>query len=473
MPDLTAVTPDGEEITLLEEAVQGFGQSLRGGLILPFDPEYDDTRAVFNRMIDRRPAMIARCASTADVIRSVKFARAHDLLVAVRAAGHGVTGKSVCDGGLVIDLRPMKSARIDPMSSTVRAEPGLTWGELNDDLQEFGLGATGGYISITGIPGLTLGGGLGWLVRKHGLALDNLTSVDLVTAEGELLVASEEQNPDLFWGLRGGGGNFGVATSLEFKVHPVGTVLAGLLIHPIERAGDLLRLLREHVDTVPEELTWGVLLFTVPAEPPFPQQLHGVPVATVTICYAGPIEQGEEALRPIREFGPPLADVVQPMPFNIAQVAADVVWPPGFCQYWKSSYLTGLDNDAIETITRNFASVPSPKSVVVVDHNGGGAIDRVSDDETAFGHRGWTYNLLITSAWADPADSETNVEWSRSFWDEMEPFRADAIYVNYSSDEGEDLLTSAYSARTRERLVELKRKYDPTNFFRLNANIPV
>jgi len=248
-------------------------------------------------------------------------------------------------------------------------------------------------------------------------------------------------------------------------------VLAGLLIHPIERAGDVLGLLREHVDTVPDELTWGVLLFTVPDEPPFPPSLHGVPVATVTLCYAGPIEEGEEVLRPIREFGPPLADVIQPMPYNIAQVGADVVWPPGFHQYWKSSFLTDLGDDTIETITRHFASVPSPKTVVVVDHNGGGAIDRIGEDETAFGHRGWTYNLLISSAWADPADSEANVQWTRSFWDEMEPFRADAIYVNYSSDEGEDLLASAYTARTRERLVELKRKYDPTNFFRLNANI--
>ena len=473
MPNLPAVTLDGKEVSLPESAVEDFGQSLRGGLILPVDREYDDARTVFNRMIDRRPAMIARCAGAADVIRAVKFARAHDLLVAVRGAGHGVTGRSVCDGGLVIDLRPMKGAWIDPVSRTARAEPGLTWGELNDDLQVFGLGATGGYISITGIPGLTLGGGLGWLVRKHGLAMDNLASVDVVTADGELLVASDEQNPDLFWGLRGGGGNFGVATSLEFRVHPVGTVLAGLLIHPIERAGDVLRLLREHVDTVPDELTWGVLLFTVPDEPPFPPPLHGVPVAAVTLCYAGPIEEGEEVLRPIREFGPPLADVVEPMPYNIAQVGADVVWPPGFHQYWKSSFLTDLGDAAIDTITRHFASVPSPRTVVVVDHNGGGAIDRVGEDETAFGHRGWTYNLLISTAWAEPADSETNVQWTRSLWDELEPFRADAIYVNYTSDEGEDLLASAYTARTRERLVELKRKYDPTNFFRLNANIPV
>ncbi len=471
MPDLGALTTREDQETVLTEAtVEAFKAALRGKLMRPGDEGYDEARRVFNAMIDRHPALIVRCAGVADVIHSVNFARENQLLLAVRGGGHNVTGNAVCEGGMVIDLSGMKGMWIDPAARTVRAEPGLTWGELNHDLQVFGLGATGGYVSITGIPGLTLGGGLGWLVRKHGLALDNLLSVDIVTADGRLLKASLERNPDLFWGVRGGGGNFGVVTSFEFRVHPVGTVLGGLLIHPLSSARDVLRLLRENVDTVPDELTLGILLFKVPPVPFLPKEMHGTPVVAVGVCYSGSIEEGKRALKPIREFGQPLVDAIEPMPYSVAQTMADVLWLPGRHNYWKSSFLKDLSDGAIETIVDRFATVPSPQTVVLVDHNGGGAISRVGRDETAYAHRDLTYNFLISSEWTDPADSERNVRWTREFWEAMRPFMAEAVYVNYTSDEGEDVVKAAYS-HAHKRLVALKRKYDPTNLFRLNQNI--
>src|SRR5215217_5260955 len=308
---MTAPNDIRMRISLEEAAIQEFKAALRGELLRPGEDGYEDARKVFNVMIDKKPALIARCAGVADVINAVNFARTNELLVAVRGGGHSVPGHSVCDGGLVIDLSQMKGMRIDPVARTVRAEPGLTWGDLNHDLQIFGLGATGGYVSTTGISGLTLGGGLGWLVRKHGLALDNLLSVDIVTADGELLTANPTQNSDLFWGVRGGGGNFGVVTSFEFRVHPVGMVLGGLVIHPLTEAKHVLRLLKQHVEAVPDELTWGILLFSVPPVPFLPAEMHGVPVVAIAVCYAGSLEEGEKVLQPIREFGSPLADSIQ------------------------------------------------------------------------------------------------------------------------------------------------------------------
>jgi FAD/FMN-containing dehydrogenase len=271
--------------------------------------------------------------------------------------------------------------------------------------------------------------------------------------------------------VRGGGRNFGVVTSLEFRVHPVGTVLGGLLIHPLTSAKDVLRLLRQHVATAPDELTWGTLLFSVPPVPFLPEQMHGTPVAAIAVCYAGPLEEGVQVLQTLREFGPPLADLIQPIPYSVAQSMADVLFPPGHHNYWKSSFLKDLNDDAIETILTHFAAVPSPQTVVIVDHNGGGAISRSGQDETAFAHRDWTYNVLVSTTWANPADSETNIRWTRGFWEAIQPCLANAVYVNYTSDEGEDLSRAAYAVKTRARLVALKNKYDPTNLFRLNQNI--
>ena len=456
---------------LEDSVVQAFKSSLRGELLLPSDDGYDAARKIYNAMIDKRPAMIARCAGAADVITCVNFAREHHLLVSVRGGGHNVAGKAVCDDGLMIDLSRMKGIRVDPIRRTVRAEPGLTWGELNDDLQIFGLAATGAYVSTTGISGLTLGGGLGWLVRKHGLTVDNLLSADIVTADGRLLIASATENEDLFWCVRGGGGNFGIVASFEFKIHPAGTVLAGLVIHPLARAREALQFWREYEATAPEELTAAALLFNFPDDPSGPENLRGAPVVAMGGVYAGPLEAGEKALRPLRDYGPPAADIFQPMPYSAAQKMADFLWPPDFYNYWKSSFLTGCSDGAIDIMLDFFARAPSPRTVVVIEHNGDGAMSRVAEQETAVGHRTWPYNLLLTSIWSDARDSEVNIRWTREFWDAMQPFMADAVYVNYLGEEGEERIRSAYGVAKYERLVALKKKYDPTNLFRLNQNI--
>ncbi len=383
----------------LERAVDGLRASLRDELLSPGDPGYAESRRLFNAMIDKRPALIVRCAGVADVISAVEFARSHALLVAVRGGGHNVTGNALCEGGLVIDLTPMKGVWVDLDARVARVQAGLTWAEVNHDLQPFALAAAGGFVGTTGVAGLTLGGGFGWLVRKHGLACDNLRSVDLVTADGRLLTASEQEHPDLFWGLRGGGGNFGVATSFDFDIHPAGIVFAGVVIHPLERAGEAIRFWRDYAHTAPEEFTSAALLLTAPAAPFVPEQAQGAPVVGIGGVYTGPLDEAERALRPLREFGPPVVDIFQPMPYSAAQTFIDFLWPSGNLNYWKSSFLRELSDQAIETILDQFARVPSPLTSVIIEHNGDGALERVPAHATAFPHRGWTHNLLIPSLW--------------------------------------------------------------------------
>ena len=469
MADRRVVNSTGKAVE--EVSIKEFQASLRGKILRPGDDGYDADRKVFNAMIDKRPAMIAHCSGAADVIACVNFAREHEILVSVRGAGHNVAGWSLCDGGLVIDLSHMKGVRINPTARTVCVEPGVTWGEVNHDLQTFGLGATGGFIGTTGVSGLTLGGGLGWLVRKHGLALDNLLSVDVVTADGRFLTVSSAQNEDLFWGVRGGGGNFGIVTSFEFKVHPVGVVLAGLVLHPMARGKKALQFWRDYESTAPEELTASALLFNAPADLPVPEVLRKDLIVALGGVYAGSLDTGEQALRSLREFGPPAADIFQAMPYSAAQTMADFLFPNGFYNYWKSSFLKALSDSAIDTILAFFAKVPSPRTVAVIEHNGDGAMSRVGSDESAFGHRDWPYNFLVTSLWTDSVESEANIRWTRELWDAMQPFMADAVYVNYLGEEGEARVRSAYGVAKYERLADLKKKYDPTNFFRLNQNI--
>lgn len=482
MTDLNVATTTGSYVVLDDATMQAFKVSLRGKVFLPNDSGYDDARKLYNAMHDKKPAFIVQCAGVADVIAAIQLAATsrgpnEQLLTSVRGTGHNITGSAVCNGGMVIDLSHMKGLHVNVPERTVRAEPGLTWKELNHDLQAFGLQATGGYISSTGIGGLTLGGGLGWLIRKHGMACDNLLEVDVVTAKGELLKASTTQNADLFWAIRGGGGNFGIVTSFKFQVHPVERVLAGMVGHPAtveQRAKEATKSWRDFSETAPEAFSGGVALMTAPPAPFIPQELHGSAILAVAGVYCGEdLDEGKKVIRPLRECDrcPPVFDIFQPMPGKEAQSMFDASFPWGYRNYWKSSILQVVSDEAIDTVLSFFASVPSPLSVVVVEQNGHGAINRVSASETAVGHRNWSYDILICSMWTDANDDEKNIAWTREFWTAMQAFARDAVYVNYLGEEGADRIKSAYATETFERLSELKTKYDPTNFFRLNQNI--
>ena len=451
-------------------AIEKFKASLRGEVLCPGQQGYDEARRIHNAMIDRHPAIIARCAGVADVISSVKFAREHKITASVLGTGHNVAGFGLCDEGIVIDLRAMKGIHANPAARTARVQPGVTWGELNHELQAFGLAATGGFVGTTGVGGLTLGGGLGWMVRKYGCALDNLISADVVTAEGEFITASLNQNAELFWGLRGGGGNFGIVTSFEFQVHPAGAVMAGLVLHPLSKGRDALRFWREYEKTAAEEMSNSMVLFTAPAELPLPDALRREPIVSIGGVHVGQVEEAKKALRPLREFGPPAADIYQPMPYSAAQSMADFLWPKGLYSYWKSSFLKSFSDGAIDTVLDFYAKTPSPRTVIVVEHDGDGAFDRVPADATAFGHRNWQYNLVVTTMWVDVADNEVNIRWTREFWEAMKPFFADAAYVNYLGEVTEEGVRAAYGNKY-DRLAALKAKYDPTNFFSHNQNI--
>jgi FAD/FMN-containing dehydrogenase len=443
-----------------EGAVREFAAGLRGEIVRPEEDGYDAARAVFNGMIDKRPALIVRCAGTSDVIRGVDFAHAHDLLLAVRSGGHNVAGKAVCDGSLMLDLSPMKGMRVDPARRRARAQSGLTLGEFDHETQAFGLATPLGVVSMTGIAGLTLGGGLGWLNGKHGLACDNLLSADVVTADGRLLTASEEENEDLFWGIRGGGGNFGVVTSFEYRLHPVGPVLAGGLRYPAAKARDVLRFYHEFASGCPDELSISASLGRAP---------DGSLVAGITVCYCGAIEEGERVLRPLRAFGSPLEDGIRPMAYTALQSAPDEGFPPGQQHYWKSSNLEHLSDEAIEVMVRLVKEMPSPSSGVGLQQMHGAA-SRVDPAATAFPHRDEHYDLLILSQWANPADSEENVRWTRELFEAMQPFVGKGVYVSNLGEEEGDRVKEAYGEHY-ERLVALKDRYDPTNLFRLNQNV--
>ncbi|SAL53137.1 putative oxidoreductase [Caballeronia arvi] len=443
----------------------------RGELIQSGDAGYDAARAVFNVSIDRRPALIARCLDADDVAKIVLLAQEHGLPLAVRGTGHNVAGYGVCDDGIVLDLSLMKAIAVDPSARTVRAESGCNWGEVNDALQPHELAATGGFVSVTGVAGLTLGGGFGWLVRKHGLALDNLRSAEVVLADGRQVHASGSENEELFWAIRGGGGNFGVVTSFEFDVHPAGTVLAGIVLHPASTAADAIRTWRDLQAEAPDELTLGALLLHLPDDPSLPAPMRGAPVAGLGGVYAGPLDEGEKALRRLREYGPPLVDQFAPALYKDAQRMADHLWPPGLRGYWKSSYLKSLDDAAIGIVVDHFARVPSKQTVIVIEYYGDSAWSRADESSTAFGHRTWPWNIVITSAWSDPDDGERNIAWTRELLDALSPYRAPGAYVNYlGGDEGIEGLQSAYGAKLG-RLAAIKRKVDPANLFRMNQNI--
>ncbi|MGI0079047.1 MAG: FAD-binding oxidoreductase [Nitrososphaerales archaeon] len=453
-----------------ENSVNELKANFRGQLVLPMDKNYEQVRKIWNGMIDKHPAMIARCLGASDVMKAVKFAGDHDIAVSVRGGGHNVAGNSLCDGGLVIDLTDMKSVRVDPERKIARAEPGTTWKQFDLETQAFGLAITGGLVSSTGIAGFTLGGGIGWLVRKHGLALDNLISVDVVNAKGELVRASMSENTDLFWGIRGGGGNFGIVTSFEFELHPVGPIiLGGLIAYKAEDGEALLKFYRDFVKDAPDELTTLCVYLTAPPLPFLPKEVHGSHLVAIVLCYCGAIEEGQRVLAPLRKFGKPVADVIQPMPYTVLQSLLDEAAPPGLQNYWKSAYVTGLSDAAIDAILSYGNTISSHLSAIHL-HQLGGAMRRIGDDATAFSHRDAPFALNIVSSWQDPSENDKHVKWSRDFFAAMKKFSTGA-YVNFLGEEGAERVKEAYGEEKYKKLVVLKNKYDPTNFFHFNQNI--
>jgi len=464
MGDLQVTTLTGQETMLPAAAVDALKQSLRGPLIVPDDARYEETRKVWNGNIDRRPGLIVCCVGVSDVINAVHFARDNNLLVSVRGGGHNVAGSSICDGGIMIDLSHMKSIRVDPVKRTARAEPGVRGGELDHETQAFGLATPTGIVSNTGIAGLTLGGGFGWLSRTYGLASDNLLSVDIVTTDGRLLMTSATEHEDLFWGIRGGGGNFGIVTSFEYQLHPVGpTVLAGMVTHPFDQAKEVLRFYRDFSSNIPDELTASAGLLTSP-------ESH-LRVAIV-VCYNGPLMEGERVIEPLRKFGPPLEDHIGAMPYIQLQTMFDAMVAPGQQYYEKAPFMREISDEAIDILVSNFAHVTSPLSFVLFEQMGG-ATSRRAKDANAFSHRDAQYQLPIVSAWRDSGGAERHIRWVRETADAMEPFIMGGSYINVlgrETEEGVDRIRAAFG-ENYERLVALKNKYDPTNLFRHNQNI--
>ena len=448
-----------EQVTVPSEVEASFG----GDLLRPGDPGYDEARRLHNGMIDKRPALIARCLNTADVVAAVDLGRAAGLEIAVRGGGHGVAGRATTDSGLMIDLSLMKRIRVDVADRTVRAEPGLTWRELNDALALHGLATTGGVVSTTGIAGLTLGGGLGWLMGKYGLTIDNLLSVEVVTADGQTLTANEDEHSDLFWGLRGGGGNFGVAASFQYRVHPVSQVLAGPVLHPLSDAAAALAFHRQFTASVPDELTAGAALLPAPDG-------SGQKVAALVPCHCGDPATVESDVRAMRAFGTPIADLVQPMPYpTVNTLLDDMFGKKGTLNYWKSGFLRELSDAAIDVLVDSFQRVPSTMTGIFLDHVHGAAA-RVDPSATAFPHRQDAFSVLVLGQWADPADTEANIAWVRETFESLRPHLSERRYANFLSADDTGSVRQEYG-ENHERLVAVKRRYDPDNLFHLNHNL--
>ncbi len=445
-------------------------RSFRGELTRPGDAGYDAQRKVWNGSIDRHPVLIARCTGVADVISAVRFARERELLTAVRGGGHSFPGLSVCDGGMVIDLGPMKGIRVDPEARTVRAQAGVLLGELDRETQAFGVAVPAGIVSHTGIAGLTLGGGTGWIMRKFGLTIDNLLSVDLVTADGEFVKASSKENPDLFWGVRGGGGNFGIVTEFEFRLHPLGPqVMAGPIFWPMEEAKRVLHFYRDWIAACPDELMTLVVQRKAPALPAIPRELVGKRVLGIFTCYAGPVEEGERAIQPLKSFGTPVLDLCMPKPYVAHQASLDPSFRHGCWYYVRSCDVARLNDEIVDTIVEYGNRIVSPISSLALWQMGG-AVARVGPSETPFNGRnaGFTFNINGNSESGEGFEAER--AWARAYWSALAPYHT-SVYVNFLMEEGEDRIRQAYGAEKLDRLKALKRKYDPTNLFRLNQNI--
>ena len=459
----------GNDITISGEIVNQFRSQLTGKLLQAGDAEYEEARVIWNAMIDRKPALIARCLGTADIVTAVRFARAHQLLVSVRGGGHNIAGMALADGALLIDLSLMKSVQVDAQNRIATVAPGATLNDVDQETQTHGLATSLGINSTTGIAGLTLGGGFGWLSRSYGLTVDNLLSAEVVTADGEIIQASEKENADLFWAIRGGSGNFGIISSFRFQLHPVGPqVLAGLIVHPFEDAEKVFKHYRNYVSSAPDKATVWVVLRKAPPLPFLPPEIHGKEVFVIAAMYSGDIAEGEKVLEPLRRFGNPIADVIGPAPFAAWQQAFDPLLTPGARNYWKSHNFTQLTDELLSILIEYTGKLPSGASEIFLAQLGG-AINRIAPDATAYPHRDVNFVMNVHVRWEDRSMDKECVDWARKFFDKTAPYSAGGVYVNFIS-EGEDRVNAAFGIN-HEALAEIKRRYDPENFFRVNQNI--
>ena len=452
-----------------QENTTTFQASLRGALIGPDNALYDESRKVYNAMIDKRPALIAQCADVADVIQAVNFARDNALTLAVRGGGHNGGGLGTCDDGLVIDLSLMNGVRVDPGAKTVRVEGGATWGKVDHAAHAYGLAVPSGIISTTGVGGLTLGGGLGHLTRKYGLTIDNLLEVDMVLADGSFVTANTHEHPDLFWAVRGGGGNFGVVTSFLFQGHPVATIIGGPTLWELEQTPEVMRWYRDFIVNAPEDLNGFFALMTVPPGPPFPEHLHLKKVCGVVWCYTGPSEEAEAVFKPIREFGPPALYGVHDMPYPALQSAFDGLYPPGHQWYWRADFVNELSDEAISEHVKHAKTMPTMQCTMHL-YPINGAAHRVGKDETAWSYRDATWGEVIVGVDPDPSNAGQVKDWCIDYWEAVHPYSAGGAYVNMMMDEGQERVRAAYRDNYT-RLSQIKAKYDPNNLFHINQNI--
>lgn len=451
------------------KSVEELKSTLRGQLIRPGEENYDEARKVYNGMINKKPGLIAQCVDVADVITSVNFARDNDVLVSIRGGGHNVAGLGICNDGLAIDLSLMNYTRVDPTERTVRVGAGCTWGDVDHATHTFGLAIPAGIISTTGVAGLTLGGGLGHLTRKCGLTIDNLLAADMVLADGSFVTVSDEENEDLYWAIRGGGGNFGVVTSFLFKSHPVSTVHAGPMLWELDQTTEVMQWYREFIIDAPEDINGFFAFLVVPPGPPFPEHLHNKNMCGIVWCYTGPKEQFEETFKPIRRIGKPAFDHVGPMSLPVLNSAFDVLYPKGLQQYWKADFMNELSDEAIARHVKYGSEIPTMLSTMHI-YPINGAAHRVGKNDTPWNYRDaiWVQNIIGVDP--DPANNESIISWTREYWDALHPYSAGGTYVNFMMEEGEDRIKATYGGNY-ERLVQIKNKYDPTNLFRVNQNI--
>jgi FAD/FMN-containing dehydrogenase len=467
---MSAQTIQKTATALNDDTIAQFDATLRGDLIQPHDPNYDEARAVNNGMIDKRPALIAQCQNVADVIATVNFAREQNIDLAIRGGGHNGPGLGTVEGGLVLDLARMNGVRVDPEARTVRADGGCTWGEVDHATHAFGLATPGGLISTTGVGGLTLGGGIGHLTRKYGLTIDNLLSADVVLADGRLVTTSDDEHPDLFWALRGGGGNFGVVTSFLFRLHPVDTVVAGPTLWPLEQADEVMHWYRDFITEAPEDLTGFFAFLVVPPAPPFPEELHLKKMCGVVWCYTGPKDKADHVFKPVLEVGTPSLHGVQEMPFPALQSAFDGLYPAGQQWYWKADFFRELSDEAITRHIEHGRNLPTMLSSMHL-YPINSAVHRVGSDETAFSNRDVTWAEVIIGVDPDPANADVITRWAREYWEAVHPYAAGGgAYVNFMMEEGEDRVRASYGDNY-DRLQAVKAMYDPTNLYHINQNI--